>query len=368
MKILVTGAGGFIGRNLCVSLESRGYDVMKYHHEQGIAELEKLCNDCEFIFHLAGVNRPNNEADFWEGNASFTANLLQILSKQDNVCSIVYASSKWADTDSLYGISKRKSEELLRSYGQKTHAEIYIYRLPNVFGKWCRPNYNSVVATFCHNVAHNLPLIINDAKQIMTLTHVDDVMEEFLDVLTNKVKKNSEFYNVKKTYTSTIGNLAETISSFSKCRYNLTIPNQFDDFTKKLYSTYLTYLPREDFSYELSEHCDSRGSFTEFLKSKCQGQISVNITHPHVVKGNHWHHSKHEKFLVVHGEGVIRFRNIFENESFEYHVSGNKLEVVEIPAGYTHNIENIGDTDLITLMWANEPFDPDYPDTFSLEV
>ena len=355
MKILITGAGGFIGKNLIANLRGE-HEILEYHHAAGLETLEKLCRECEFVFHLAGVNRPENPDEYTTGNEIFTAELVKLLA--DNPCPIIFTSSIQAELDNPYGRSKLAAEKILRAQS----ARAVIYRLPNVFGKWCRPNYNSAVATFCFNAAHNLPLQVNDPAREMKLVYIDDVIKEFLRVL-----KGDEPQSIP-TYKINLQKLAELIQSFPRCRANLSVPDQTDELTAKLYSTYQSYLPEENFSYKLNMHKDERGSFSEFVRTNGQGQFSANVIKPHVTKGNHWHHSKHEKFFVVSGEGVIRFRQIFSAKIFEYKVSGERHEVVEIPPGYTHSIENTGETDMTVIIWANENFNPAAPDTYFLKV
>ncbi|MBR7024912.1 MAG: NAD-dependent epimerase/dehydratase family protein [Selenomonadaceae bacterium] len=362
MKILVTGAGGFIGKNLIASLKTFGHEVFEYHHAAGLAALEKFCRDCEFVFHLAGVNRPETVEEFAAGNKHFTAELVNFLERADNFCPIAFASSIQVELNNPYGQSKLAAEKILLAHGEKTSARILIYRLPNVFGKWCRPNYNSAIATFCFNAARGLPLKVNDPAREMHLVYIDDVVKEFIRVLDGE--ETQEIPSFKKN----LRELAELIQSFSTTRATLSIPDQRDDLTSKLFSTYQSYLPEENFSYELKMHKDERGSFSEFVRTDGQGQFSANVIKPHVTKGNHWHHSKHEKFLVVAGEGVIRFRQIFSDKIFEYKVSGERHEVVDIPPGCTHSIENIGETDMTVFIWANENFNPAAPDTYFLKV
>lgn len=367
-KCLVTGAGGFLGKHLVLSLEQAGIPVLPYHHGDGETALAFCCRECSFVFHLAGVNRPEQPEEYETGNAGFTRKLVETLGETGNACPIVFASSIQAERDNPYGRSKQAAERILLEHGEKTGASVCIYRLPNVFGKWCRPNYNSVVATFCHNQANGLPLTVNDASYGLNLAYVDDVMEEFLNLLDEETKVESAYREIPVMYRETVGEIASLVRSFEDCRRNLRIPDQKDGFARKLYSTYLSYLPSDALSYPLEMHEDARGSFTEFMRTGDRGQFSVNISRPHVVKGNHWHHTKHEKFLVVSGEGVIRLRRVGEQDVVAYRVSGKKLEVVEIPPGYTHNIENIGEREMVTLMWANESFDPERPDTWRMEV
>jgi len=369
MKILVTGAKGFIGKNLIAELKNRNCgDVLEYDLDTDVSLLESYCSEAEFVFHLAGVNRTKQSHEFVEGNVHFTATLLDTLHKHNNTSPVMMSSSVQASLDNPYGRSKKAGEDLLFRYGRETGAKVLVYRFPNVFGKWCKPNYNSVVATFCYNISRCLPIDVHDPSVVMKLAYVDDVVSELLSALNGCETKNGEYCEVPICYTTTLGEIVDLLYSFRKSRQEKTVPNMSNEFIKKLYSTYLSYLPPDQFSYELEMKTDQRGSFTEFIKTPDRGQISVNISRPGVTKGNHWHHSKNEKFLVVSGRGVIRLRQIDSQEVVEYLVDGDKLEVVDIPVGYTHNIENLGDTDLITLMWANEPFDQEKPDTHFLEV
>jgi UDP-2-acetamido-2,6-beta-L-arabino-hexul-4-ose reductase len=303
-----------------------------------------------------------------EGNFGFTSVLLDTLKKQGNNCPVMLSSSIQAELDNPYGTSKKAGEDLLFEYGRETGAEVLIYRFPNVFGKWCRPNYNSAVATFCHNIAHDLPIQVNDRNAQMTLVYIDDVVKELISALDGKPNRVGKFCKVPVEHRIALGEIVDLIYSFKESRKDLQVPDLSDAFTKKLYSTYLSYLPEDQFSYPLKMNMDERGSFTEFLKSPDQGQVSINISKPGITKGQHWHHTKNEKFLVVSGKGVIRFRKIDEENVLEYFVSGDKLEVVDIPVGYTHNIENLGDTDMVTVMWVNEIFNPERPDTYFMPV
>lgn len=371
MKILITGAKGFVGKNLIAELHNQGFnDLMEYDVDTDSTLLEEYARVCEFVFHLAGVNRPENPAEFMTGNFGFTSLLLDALKKHQNKAPILITSSIQAVQDNPYGQSKKVGEDLLFSYSKETESKVYVYRLPNVFGKWCRPNYNSAVATFCNNIANDLPIHVNDPNAIMNLVYVDNVVASFLEKL--KIESISEYTNhfeeVNPVYTVTLGEIVLLLNQFKESRTTLQLPNMGNSFEKKLYSTYLSYLPEDKFSYPLKMNVDERGSFTEFLKTNNSGQVSVNISKPHITKGNHWHHTKNEKFLVVTGEGVVRFRRIDSVEVIEYPVSGEKHEVVDIPVGYTHNIENLGDTDMVTIMWVNEVFDKEKPDTYFLEV
>lgn len=369
MKVLVTGAKGFIGRNLIEELKYRdNIEIYECDIDTTEEQLEKYTKKCEFVYHLAGVNRPQNEEDFMKGNFGFTSILLEKLKKYNNKCPVLITSSIQAKLDNPYGKSKKAGEDLLFAYEKETSAKVIVYRLPNVFGKWCRPNYNSAVATFCNNIARGLEITVNDPNVVMNLVYIDDVVNEFVNALKGNEHKEDNFAYVPTIHTIKLGKIVELIQSFKETRKNCMLPNMKDEFSKKLYSTYLSYLPEEEFSYPLKMNVDARGSFTEMFKTEERGQVSVNISKPGIIKGNHWHNTKNEKFVVVSGKGVIRFRKIDSNKVIEYHVSGERLEVVDIPCGYTHNIQNIGDTNMVTIMWANELFNPEKPDTYFMEV
>lgn len=369
MKILVTGAKGFVGKNLVAELKNRGYsEIYECDINTTDEQLSQYTKNCEFVFHLAGVNRPEKEEDFMKGNFGFTSILLDKLKQNNNKSPILITSSIQAELDNPYGKSKKAGEELMFKYSKETGAKVYVYRLTNLFGKWSRPNYNSVVATFCNNIAHNLPIKINDPEVTLNLAYIDDVLNEFINAMNGKASLKDNYGYIPITHTVKLGKIAELINKFKKSRDNLQIPNMKNEFEKKLYSTYLSYLPENEFSYPVKMNIDNRGSFTELFKTEERGQVSVNISKPGIVKGNHWHHTKNEKFVVVSGKGIIRFRKIDSDEVIEYKVSGEKIEVVDIPCGYTHNIENVGNTDMVTIMWANEIFNPEKPDTYYMEV
>ena len=369
MNILITGAKGFIGKNLISTLKNtKDYTIFQYDVDCEPDLLEEYAGKCDFVYHLAGINRPKEESEFKQGNVDFTETLLNCLQKRNNKSPIVMTSSIQAVLDNPYGKSKKASEQLVFSHSEKIGAPVFVYRLPNVFGKWCKPNYNSVVATFCHNISHGLPITINDSETAMNLVFIDDVVAEFVRALGGQANQDGEFYTTKPVYTVKLGQLAALIESFQNSRKTLEIPCLSDEFTKKLHSTYLSYISHEDFSYPLKMNIDNRGSFTEFIRTIDRGQVSINVSKPGIVKGNHWHHTKNEKFLVVSGEGTIRFRAIDGENVVVYRVCGKELRVVDIPPGYTHSIENTGDADMVTIMWANECFDPDNPDTYALEV
>lgn len=366
MKVLVTGAKGFIGKNLISELERReGVCVLPFDIDTPSEMLDEYCRECDFVFNLAGVNRPEHVEEFMEGNFGFATTLVETLKKYGNTCPVMNSSSIQAALENPYGKSKKAGEDMMFSYGLESGAQVYIYRFPNVFGKWCRPNYNSAVATFCHNIAHNLPIRVNDRSTVMHLVYIDDVVEELLQALDRHPHVNADGYcYVPVEHEITLGEIVNLLYSFQESRSNFMIPDMSENsFEKKLYSTYLSYLPEEEFSYPLVMHEDARGSFTEILKSADRGQVSINISKPGITKGNHWHHTKNEKFVVVSGKALIRFRKYGEDRVIEYHVSGDKLEVVDIPTGYTHSIINEGETDLVTLMWCNECFNPGRPDT-----
>jgi len=369
MKILITGANGFIGKNLISELKNKGYENLYLcDRNTTTKQLNEYTKDCDFVFHLAGVNRPKNNEEFMIGNFNFTEILISNLKNNNNKCPILITSSIQAELDNDYGKSKKASEDLIFNHSKTNKAKVYVFRLQNVFGKWCKPNYNSVIATFCNNIANNLDIVVNDEFKQLNLVYIDDVINEFINCLEDKYYKKDNFCYIPDVYTKTLGEIANLIKSFKESRNNLMIQDTEDEFTKKLYSTYLSYLPHNDFLYETKMNIDERGSFTELFKSKNRGQISVNISKPGITKGNHWHHTKNEKFVVVSGQALIQFRNIHNNEIIEYNVSGEKIEIVDIPVGYTHNIKNIGNTDLVTIMWCNELFNKNNPDTHHEEV
>lgn len=381
MKILITGANGFVGKNLVSTLKNikdgkdktRNIDIediYSYDADNTIDDLKKYTSDCDFVFHLAGINRPKDVSEFYEGNASFTETLCSLLEEHDNKSPILISSSIQASKDNDYGKSKKEGEEYLLNHGKKMDSKVYIYRLANLFGKWCRPNYNSVTATWCYNVANEKDIQINDPNVELPLCYIDDVVNEFLNALEGHPTACKEgIYEVHPVHHVKLGELADIIKSFKESRGTLNVPDMKEgSLEKKLYSTYLSYLPKDKFSYPLKMNTDQRGSFTEFLKTEEYGQVSVNVSKPGITKGQHWHHSKNEKFLVVSGKGLIQFRDIYSDEIIEYYVSGDKLEVIDIPTGYTHNIINIGESDMVTIMWANEKFNPEHPDTYYEEV
>jgi UDP-2-acetamido-2,6-beta-L-arabino-hexul-4-ose reductase len=382
MKILITGAKGFIGKNLVSQLRNIGegkannykisgkeLTIFEYDVDSDIQELDTYCKEADFVFHLAGVNRPKDSSEFMLGNYGFTSQLLNALKRHENRCPVMLSSSIQATLDNPYGESKRAGEQLMFDYAKETGAKVLVYRFPNVFGKWCRPNYNSVIATFCNNIANDLPIQINDASVKLNLVYIDDVVDELIAALCGDEHYEDKFCSVKPIYTITLGEIVDLLSSFKNMQQDLDIPNVKDGFSKKMYSTYLSYLSPEKFRYPLRMNIDNRGSFTEIIRSSISGQFSVNISKPGITKGEHWHQSKNEKFVVVSGKGLIQMRKIESDEIFNFYVSGEKIEVVEMVPGYTHNIINLSDTeDLITFMWCNECFDANRPDTFFEKV
>ena len=378
MNILVTGANGFVGRNLVSQLENIGsgkarnyaiageeLHVLCYDVDSDPAALEEYCRHADFVFNLAGVNRPQDPSEFMKGNFGFASVLLDTLKKCGNTCPVMISSSTQAALDNPYGESKRAGEELLFAYGRETGARVLVYRFPNVFGKWCRSNYNSAVATFCHNIANGLPIRVNDPSVVMHLVYIDDVVDELIGALSGDEHRAGDFCEVPVVHTITLGGIVELLYSFRDMQQDLEVPDLGDAFTKKLYSTYLSYLPKERFCYPLKMNVDNRGSFTEIIRTPDRGQFSVNISKPGITKGEHWHHTKNEKFVVVSGHGLVQLRKIGTDEVINFEVSGEKMEVVEMIPGYTHNIINLSDTeDLVTFMWANEAFNPERPDTY----
>ncbi len=380
MKILVTGAKGFIGRNLVENLKnvrdhkdhSRGVDIDKifeYDIDTEKELFEKYCSECDFVFNLAGVNRPKDSEEF-NINHSFLAELLNTLKKFDNHCPVMLSSSTQALLNNDYGRSKKEAEDLLLAYGRENDVRVLPYRFPNVFGKWCRPNYNSAVATFCNNIANDLPIKVNDRNTELTLVYIDDIVDEMFEALKGKEHRDADLCFVPVTHKKTLGEIVDLLYEFNDEPNRLVMPSiPKGSFEKKLYSTFLSYLPERKVRFELKSNVDDRGSFTEFLKTENNGQFSVNVSKPGITKGQHWHNTKWEFFLVVSGHGLIQERKIGTDEVMEFEVSGEKLEPVHMLPGYTHNIINLSETeDLVTLMWANEQLDKERPDTFHEEV
>lgn len=398
MKILVTGAKGFVGKNLVCNLynikEGKNRtrklnieDIFEYDINSTAEELDTYCRECDFVFNLAGVNRPKDQSEFMTGNFGFASTLLETLKKYENNCPVMLSSSIQATLigrygTSDYGKSKLAGEELFFEYGKETGAKVLVYRFPNLFGKWCRPNYNSAVATFCNNIANDLEITVNDRSTELELLYIDDLIEEMLDALEGKehhcefegvdtvLKEDGRYCAAPITHHETLGEIVDLLESFKKQPESLVVPEiPYNSFAKKLYSTYLSYLPKEKVSFPLKMNVDDRGSFTELLKSDKVGQVSINISKPGITKGEHWHNTKWEFFIVVSGHGLIQERKIGTDEVIEFEVSGDKIEAIHMLPGYTHNIINLSETEnLVTVMWANESFDPNHPDTFFEKV
>lgn len=381
MKVLVTGAKGFVGKNLCETLKNikdgkdrtRGVqidEIFEYDIDSPENMLDTYTKECDFVFHLAGVNRPKDEEEFMKGNFGFTSVILDSLKKHGNKCPFLITSSIQAALDNPYGKSKKAGEELIFSYGTENGVKTLVYRLANVFGKWCRPNYNSAVATFCYNIAHSLPITVNNREHMMTLVYIDDVVDELIHALCGHAYKENDFCKIPVEHKIKLGEIADMLYSFKESRTTKIVPDMTEgSFSKKLYSTYLSYLEPDDFSYKLNMNCDARGSFTEILRTEKSGQFSVNISKPGITKGQHWHHTKCEKFVVVSGHGLIQLRKIGTDDVINYEVGGEEITVVDMIPGYTHNIINLSDSkDLVTFMWCNECFDPQKPDTYFEEV
>lgn len=384
MNILVTGAKGFVGKNLVAQLcnirdgKAKNYAVgsdivvWEYDIDSTPEQLDEYCAQADFVFNLAGVNRPKEQSEFMKGNFGFASTLLETLKKHGNTCPVMISSSIQAALDNPYGESKRAGEQLMFDYARETGARVLVYRFPNLFGKWCRPNYNSVVATFCNNIANDLPITVNDPNVVLTLAYIDDVVEELIAALTGNEHRRDEFCFVPQEHKVSLDEIVDLLHSFRDMPRTLGVPDLTQEsFAKKLYSTYLSYLPAEKFIYDLKMNEDNRGSFTEMLRTADRGQFSVNISKPGITKGQHWHHTKNEKFIVVHGHGLIQLRKVGVDENGQpypvvnFEVSGDHIQVVEMIPGYTHNIINLSDTeDLVTFMWCNECFDPMHPDTF----
>lgn len=398
MKILITGAKGFVGRNLVENLKNikdgknrtkdlKIDEIFEYDIDTDPNLLDKFCKEADFVFNLAGVNRPKDQSEFMEGNFGFASTLLETLKKYKNNCPVMLSSSIQATLigrygESDYGKSKLAGEELFFNYSKETEAKVLIYRFPNLFGKWCRPNYNSAVATFCNNIANDLPIQVNDRNTKLELLYIDDLIEEMLDALEEKEhhcefdglnaveKQEGRYCFVPTTHQVTLGEIVDLLYSFNNQPKTLVVPEiPNNSFAKKLYSTYLSYLPKEKVAFPLKMNVDGRGSFTELLKSEKCGQVSINISKPGITKGQHWHNTKWEFFIVVAGHGLIQERKIGTDEVIEFEVSGDKIEAIHMLPGYTHNIINLSETEnLVTVMWANESFDPNKPDTFFEEV
>jgi UDP-2-acetamido-2,6-beta-L-arabino-hexul-4-ose reductase len=366
-KCLVTGSEGFIGRNLCLALSERNIPFIAFDKENSLEDLESSLKDISLIYHLAGINRSKEEKEFFDGNYGLTKRLIEKIEKKSLKIPLVYSSSVQAELDNPYGKSKRLAEEEIMKYSERNNIPVFIYRLPNVFGKWSRPNYNSVVATFCHNVARGIPLKISDENKEISLVYINEIIGEFVrHIERNEKERYERIINFDKIHKINLGDLADKIRSFEDMRKKIHVPKFTDSLTKYLYSTYLSYLPEESFAVPLLSHEDHRGSFTEFVKTSDSGQFSISITKSgeNITRGNHYHHTKTERFFVVKGKASVKFRNLLDNKMVEYIVSEKEPKAIDIPPGYTHNITNIGEDEMILLIWANEKFDPKSPDTY----
>lgn len=370
MKVLVTGANGFVGKNLQVRLteEKIVFDTFTRND----SDLEGKVTSCDFIVHLAGVNRPENESEFFEGNTDLTKSIVNILEKRNLKTPIIYSSSIQAVRDNPYGLSKKYAEDALSDYSNKSHATVYNYRLPNVFGKWCKPNYNSAVATFCYNTINELPIQINDPAALISLVYIDDVVNEFISVIEatreGENLSDADIFEVNPVYQISVGGLVAQLKSFKESKINHIVERVGTDLTRALYSTYISYFKPEQFSYSLVKHKDPRGMFVEMLKTKDSGQFSFFSVHPGITRGGHYHHSKNEKFLVVKGKARFGFRHIVTDEYYELLTTGHEPQVVETVPGWSHDITNIGDDEMFVMLWANEIFDLVSPDTINYKV
>lgn len=369
LRVLVTGAQGFVGRNLCAALKHlENIELYEYDISNTPEELSEWLGKADAVVHLAGVNRPKAVEEFQSGNADFTALICDKLVELGRSPKFLLSSSIQVDMNNPYGDSKRGAEEALRAYCEKTGAEGVVYRFKNLFGKWCRPNYNSVTATFCYNIAHDLPVQISDPTKEIDLTYIDDVVNIIIAEIPSGEQSGFRFAEPLPSHSISLGELAATIQAFRDSRTTLILPDFGNEFTKRLYATYLSYLEENDFAYNLDIKSDDRGCLAEFVKSPGFGQIFLSRTKPGITRGNHFHHTKTEKFMVVEGKGIIRFRHIASDQVLEYPVSGEQFRVVDIPPGYTHSIENVGDTEMVTLFWVCELFDPKRPETYFTPV
>ena len=368
MKVLITGANGFIAKNLRVTLDKMEHiKVLKYTKENSYDELESFIVESDFIFHLAGVNRPDNVIEFYEGNSNLTKNIVDLIKKHNKKIPILFSSSTQVGNDTDYAKSKEKAEKTIENYSKENDVSCFIYRLPNVFGKWSKPNYNTVIATWCHNITRDIEIQVNNEDSQLSLVYIGDVVHAFISHLYIGQSKEI-YYEVKIIYTKTLGEIKELLYMFRDSRQNLLIPNIAKGFERVLYATYLSFLPMDKFSYKLSGHKDARGTFYEVLKTVDSGQLGISTTKPGITRGNHYHNTKNEKFLVIKGKALIELRDIYSKEIIQYNVDGNDLEIVEMIPGYTHNITNTGDDEMVLLIWANENYDPKAPDTNFIEV
>ncbi|MBN3965663.1 NAD-dependent epimerase/dehydratase family protein [Pseudomonas gregormendelii] len=368
MRVLITGANGFVGKNLIAHLQERkDVEVLRFCREDNVASLDSLVSEVDFIFHLAGVNRPEHVEEFKVGNADLTQALCSAIQSSGRKVSVLYTSSIQAEFGNAYGDSKRKAEEALLNLSATSGNQVHLFRLPNVFGKWARPNYNSAVATFCHNVAHDLPVVINNADATISLVYIDDVVKKFISVM-DGAEFAGPFLQVEPNYSITVGDLSSQIYAFKNSRESMITERVGTGLVRALYSTYLSYLPPESFTYQVPKHGDARGVFVEMLKTKDSGQFSYFTAHPGITRGGHYHHTKTEKFLVISGKACFRFRHIASGEFYELYTDGETPEIVETVPGWSHDITNVGETEMIVMLWANEIFDREFPDTYTMPV
>ena len=368
MKVLITGANGFIAKNLRIILDKMSHiEIYEYKKNDTIDTLNNLIKEVDFIFHLAGVNRPDNVQEFYDGNRGLTQTIIDLIKAHDKKIPILFSSSVQVGNDSDYGKSKEEAEKIITNYSKENEVDCFIYRLPNVFGKWSKPNYNTVIATWCYNITRDITIEINNPDTELTLVYIGDVIHSFIEHLYIN-QKNELFYEVAKVYKKTLGEIKELLYMFKESRENLLIPNIAQGFERVLYATYLSFLPTDKFSYKLSGHQDTRGTFYEILKTIDSGQLGISTTKPGITRGNHYHNTKNEKFLVIKGKALIELRDIFSKEVIQYNVDGNELEIVEMIPGYTHNITNTGDEEMVLLIWANENYDSKAPDTNYVKV
>lgn len=369
MNVLVTGANGFIGRNLCVHLKEAGYlDIVTITRADNDESILEKVKKADFIYHLAGINRPEDDSEFRKGNTGLTKKIVEVLITNERTCPIVLTSSIQAELDNPYGVSKAGAESAIASYKERTGSAAYIYRLPNVFGKWCRPNYNSAVATFCYNTINDLPITIHDADAPLNLVYIDDVCHSFVSLLTNTPSEPEEYSQVEPIYKTTVGKIVSLLNDFKQSRTSLITNKVGNGFERALYSTYLSYFKPEQFTYKVPSYTDERGSFSEMLKTTDSGQFSFFTAHPGITRGGHYHHTKNEKFLVLKGEASFKFKHIVTGEEYELTTSEQVRTIVETVPGWTHDITNIGSEELVVMLWANEIFDRDKPDTVAMPL
>ena len=368
MKVLITGSNGFVGKNLISNLSlNKDIEIYKYDIDNTLEDLDRYTKDCDFVYHLAGVNRPEDPKEYMEGNFGFTTTLLESLKKNNNKCPIMLSSSIQAELDNDYGKSKKAGEELLFKYGKDNKVKVFIYRFPNLFGKWCNPNYNSVIATWCYSVSHGIDINVDDPFKELNLAYIDDVCNELIKCLYNNETKDKDYCIVPTVYKKTLGEISYLIKSFKDNDKGIMVPSTGDEFTKDLYATYISYVPLNELVVDLEEHRDNRGVFCELVRTKEAGQVSVSTTNPNIIRGGHYHNTKMERFIVIKGKAKIVFEHVLTHDKIEFEVSGDKLQYVTIPVGYQHSINNIGDDEVVLILWANELFDPNKQDTYVME-